>query len=106
MAYNISIMANESEDARTSSTEIRTENASCMKPSDARSLFRGNGYSGYTSRFCSGYAQTNVLILPSELADNFEELCRKILAHFHSYIAVRQVKLVLPLLRLTQISGS
>ena len=58
-------------------TDTRPENASCMKPSDARSLFRRNEYNGYTSGFCSGYAQTNVLILPKELADDFEELCRR-----------------------------
>ena len=56
-------------------TDIRPENALFMKPSDARCLFRRNGYSGYTSGFCSGYAQTNVLILPKKLADDFEKLC-------------------------------
>lgn len=58
-------------------TGTRPENASCMEPSDARSLFRKNAYDGYTSGFCSGYAQANVLILPKELADDFEELCRQ-----------------------------
>ena len=55
----------------------RPENASSMSPSDARALFRKNGYYGPTAGFCLGHAQTNVTILPKELAEEFEQFCKK-----------------------------
>ena len=55
----------------------RPQNAETMAPSDARALFRRNGYYGNTSGFCQSYDQVNVLILPAQLADDFEEFCRK-----------------------------
>ena len=55
----------------------RPDNAATMSPSEARALFRRNGYYGTTRGFCLGYAQTNLVVLPKELADDFEELCRK-----------------------------
>ena len=55
----------------------RPDNASSMSPSEARALFRRNGYYGNTVGFCEGYAQANVVILPKEHADDFEGLCRK-----------------------------
>ncbi len=53
------------------------ENASNVTPSEARSLFRRNGYYGHTSGFSSGYSQANVVVLPREVADEFEEFCKK-----------------------------
>ena len=53
----------------------RPENALLMKPIEARALFRKNGYTGFTSGFCAGYAQFNVIILSSAFADDFEKFC-------------------------------
>ena len=55
----------------------RPDNAATMSPSDARALFRRNGYYGPNDGFCVGYPMTSVAILPKELADDFEELCKK-----------------------------
>ena len=55
----------------------RPDNASTMSPSDARALFRRNGYYGTTAGFCLGYAQTNVIILPKEFSVDFEEFCKR-----------------------------
>lgn len=52
------------------------ENASSLEPSEARSLFRRNGYYGPTSGFCSGHVQANLLVIPDSLAQDFEEFCR------------------------------
>lgn len=60
----------------------RPENAQTMSPSDARALFRRNGYYGNTSGFCKSYDQANVLILSDQLADDFEEFCRRNSAPF------------------------
>lgn len=51
------------------------ENASGLHPSEARALFRVNGYYGPTSGFCSGYTQANLLVIPEHLADDFEKFC-------------------------------
>ena len=51
--------------------------AASLSPSEARAIFSRNGYYGTTSGFCQGRAQANVLMLPSDLADDFEELCKK-----------------------------
>ena len=53
------------------------ENAANLSPSEARSLFRLNEYHGSTTGFCSGYQQANVTILPSAMADNFYQFCRR-----------------------------
>lgn len=53
------------------------ENAASLAPSEARQLFRLNRYYGPTSGFCLGYLQANMAVLPEELADDFEEFCRK-----------------------------
>ena len=55
----------------------RPENASIMPPHDARALFRKNGYYGPTAGFCLGYMQTNVVILPKEIAADFEVFCKQ-----------------------------
>ena len=51
------------------------DDASSMSPSDARALFRKNGYSGCTAEFCSGYARTNIVILPKKISDDFKKFC-------------------------------
>ena len=48
-----------------------------LVPSEARALFRRNEYHGSTSRFCLGYDQANLIILPASLADDFEEFCKQ-----------------------------
>ena len=53
------------------------ENAASLSPAEARAIFRRNGYYGSTSGFCVGHAQANVTMLPSSLADEYEEFCRK-----------------------------
>ena len=55
----------------------RPDNAATMSPSDARALFRRNGYNGPNNGFCVGYPMTNVVAFPKELADDFEKLCKK-----------------------------
>lgn len=52
------------------------DNASSLSPSEARALFRRNGYYGPTSGFCAGYCQANLLVVPEQLADDFEQFCR------------------------------
>ena len=47
-----------------------------LLPSDARALFRKNKYCGSTSGFCLGYSQANILIIPENLADDFEKFCK------------------------------
>ena len=55
----------------------RSDPVSKWKPSEARYEFRTNpeleGLS--TSGFCMGYLQANLTILPSSLADDFEQFC-------------------------------
>ena len=53
------------------------ENAAKLLPSEARELFRRNGYYSSTSGFCTGFLQTNVAILPGKFAGDFEEFCRR-----------------------------
>lgn len=55
----------------------RPEGAESMHPSSARALYRTNTYSTYTSGFCDGYGQSNIIIIPKEFADDFEEFCHK-----------------------------
>ena len=51
--------------------------ATSLSPSEARAIISRNGYYGTTSGFCLGHAQFNMMMLPSDLADDFEELCKK-----------------------------
>ena len=55
----------------------RPDNASSMSPSDARALFRRNGYYGTTAGFCLGHVQTNVVMLPKQFSEDFEEFCKR-----------------------------
>ena len=52
-------------------------NADKLSPREAREVFRHNRYYGPTSGFCSGYIQTNIAVLPSKLANEFQEFCRQ-----------------------------
>lgn len=52
------------------------DNAASLTPHEARNLFRLNQYHGTTSGFCAGYLQTNLTVLPQELAGDFGEYCR------------------------------
>ena len=53
------------------------ENAATLRPSEARAVFRENRYYGSTTGFCRGYLQANVVVFPEQLADEFEEFCRR-----------------------------
>ena len=53
------------------------ENAATLHPLEARAIFRQNRYYGPTTGFCLGYLQANVAVFPEELADDFEEFCRR-----------------------------
>lgn len=55
----------------------RPEGAQNISPSEARAVFRRNGYYGPTSGFCVGYCQANLLVLPESLAEDFEEFCKR-----------------------------
>ncbi len=48
-----------------------------LLPKAARELFRENRYHGVTRGLCMGYLQANLVVLPNELADDFEEFCRR-----------------------------
>ncbi len=48
-----------------------------LTPSDARSIFRLGEYYGTTAGFCLGFIQANLTVVPVEMADDFEEFCRK-----------------------------
>lgn len=48
-----------------------------LSPREAREVIRRNGYYGPTSGFCKGYNQTNIAVLPSNLANEFREFCRR-----------------------------
>ena len=58
------------------SDEPAPPDAASLSPSEARALFRRNCYSA-VRLFCRGHTQANTIMLPSELADDFEELCKK-----------------------------
>ena len=68
-------MANKHHGGASQIISERPENALLMKPTEARALFRENGYTGLTSGFCAGYAQFNVIILSRTFADDFEKFC-------------------------------
>ena len=56
----------------------RPANAASLLPVDARNIFRTKSYHhGTTSGFCRGYLQANIAAIPADLADDFEELCRR-----------------------------
>lgn len=55
----------------------RSDPVGKWKPSDARYEFRTNPEleGSSTSGFCMGYLQANLAIIPSSLADDFEQFC-------------------------------
>nr|WP_232820716.1 putative hydro-lyase [Thalassobius sp. I31.1] len=46
-----------------------------LSPQAARLKFRTQGYSGPTSGFCDGFLQCNLMVLPEQFAQSFEEYC-------------------------------
>jgi uncharacterized protein YcsI (UPF0317 family) len=44
-------------------------------PKEVRELFRSGEWSGPTTGLCLGFLQANMAILPSELAEDFRQLC-------------------------------
>lgn len=46
-------------------------------PADIRLLCRNEEFTSHTSGILPNYMQANLLILPGEVADDFEELCRR-----------------------------
>ncbi|MFC1671676.1 D-glutamate cyclase family protein [Planctomycetota bacterium] len=47
-----------------------------MTPTEARRIFRERRYTGPTSGIAIGHAQANLVVVPEDLADSFEEYCR------------------------------
>ena len=48
-----------------------------MKPQALRNLFRtGQAYLQHTNGSCPGYLQTNIVIIPKDVAEEFEQFCR------------------------------
>ncbi|MGJ9421082.1 D-glutamate cyclase family protein [Aeromicrobium sp. CF3.5] len=47
-----------------------------LTPARARALFRSAELSRPTSGMCTGYVQANLAFLPSDVADDFEAMCR------------------------------
>ena len=48
-----------------------------LSPSEFRQLIRNNEHTGNTSGFCSGYVQTNMVILPKDWAADFQQFCQQ-----------------------------
>ena len=46
-----------------------------ISPSEARSIFRLGDYYGATAGFCLGHIQANLVVVPADLADDFEQFC-------------------------------
>ena len=53
------------------------ENAFSLAPSSVRQHLRENKYYGGTAGFCQGYVQANLVVVPEDLADLFEEFCAR-----------------------------
>lgn len=53
------------------------DNASALSPKQARDIFRTNSYYGSTGGFCLSYVQANIVIVPAQFADEFQEFCNK-----------------------------
>lgn len=53
------------------------EKARELSPKETRELFRVNGYYGATAGFSMGHVQANFAIVPSSMADAFEEFCKR-----------------------------
>ena len=53
------------------------ENAASLSPEKARDLFRLGTYRGPTAGFCAGYLQANITVLPTSMAGEFGEFCRR-----------------------------
>ena len=58
----------------TTYTEVETR---AMSPKDFRSLVRKGEYTDVTTEVCQGYAQTNLAIVPKELAFEFLLFCNR-----------------------------
>ena len=56
---------------------LRTPDYANMEPAQARRLFRSNAIVRPTSGMCSGYAQCNLIVLPSAQAADFREFARR-----------------------------
>lgn len=56
---------------------LRTPDYANMEPAQARRLFRNNAIVRPTSGMCSGYAQCNLIVLPSAQAADFREFARR-----------------------------
>ena len=56
---------------------LRTPDYANMEPAQARRLFRSNTIVRPTSGMCSGYAQCNLIVLPSAQAADFREFARR-----------------------------
>lgn len=58
------------------------QDCATILPNEARSIFSRGEYYGTSAGFCLGYLQANLVVLPQEHADNFEEFCNKNSAAF------------------------
>lgn len=47
-----------------------------LSPGELREIFRAGGHTGLTSGLARSYLQGNLVILPDEAADEFEDFCR------------------------------
>lgn len=50
-------------------------NPATLKPHDLRTRIRAGTWRGVTTGMCMGYVQANLMVLPEDLADEFEALC-------------------------------
>ena len=64
-----------------------SRDVSQFHPREARKQFQQNNLAHIScSQFCPGYLQANIACLPSNLADDFEQLCKNNSAAFpHLY---------------------
>ena len=56
---------------------VRQPDWASVKPAEARRLFRKNALVRPTAGLCAGYAQCNLMVLPSAWAEDFREFARR-----------------------------
>lgn len=64
-------------ETRMTASSGGAESGGCAEPRRWRERIRAGEFRGHTSGICVGFAQANLLVLPVEHADAFEEFCRR-----------------------------
>lgn len=64
-------------DLKITLTTMTSENMTDLTPTQLRQRIRSGEHTGNTSGFCSGFVQTNMVILPKDWANDFLQFCQK-----------------------------